>query len=82
MEPPNPLQHEKDAKTVIQNYAAKGADDVFEARRRCWQKYPERMEQLKRSGKLSQQDRSDERSSRNRFLGASAVETAKTERDQ
>ena len=54
MEPPNPLQHEKDAKTVIQNYAAKGADDVFEARRRCWQKYPERMEQLKRSGKLSQ----------------------------
>ena len=44
--PPNPLQHETDAKTIIKNYAAKGANNQLEARRRCWEKYPERMEEL------------------------------------
>ena len=34
--PPNPLQHETNAKTIIKNYAAKGANNQLEARRRCW----------------------------------------------
>ena len=50
--PPNPLQHEANARTIIQNYAKKGADDLFEARKRCWEKYPERMKALRSQNKL------------------------------
>ena len=46
LEPPNPLQHEKDSKTVLKHYAELGSDSEFEARKRCWEKYPERMEEL------------------------------------
>ena len=36
--PPNPLQH-RDRKTAIENYAAKGSDDIQEAYKRCLEKY-------------------------------------------
>ena len=47
IEPPNPLQHEGDAATIIKHYALQGAANPLEARRRCWEKYPARMEALK-----------------------------------
>ena len=36
--PPNPLQHTNDRMT-LENYAAKGSDNVHEARKRCALKY-------------------------------------------
>ena len=37
-EPPNPLSHTTD-RTIIQHYAAKGSDNEWEARRRCFNRY-------------------------------------------
>ena len=37
-EPPNPLSH-TEWKTTLANYATKGCESVFEARRRCFEKY-------------------------------------------
>lgn len=31
---------------MLKYYAEPGADSEFEARKRCWEKYPERMEEL------------------------------------
>ena len=36
-EPPNPLSH-KQWKTTLDNYAAKGSESEWEARRRCFDK--------------------------------------------
>lgn len=46
LEPPNPLQHEKNSLTVKKNYAQRGADSELEAYRRCREKYPDRMKEL------------------------------------
>ena len=45
-EPPNPLQHEENAKTVLNNYAEPGADSEIDARKRCWELHRDRMIEL------------------------------------
>ena len=45
-EPPNPLQHE-DWKTTLDNYAAKGCNNLLEANRRCFAKYGKSAEHYK-----------------------------------
>lgn len=37
-EPPNPLSHTQ-WKTTLDNYAVKGCENIFEAKKRCFEKY-------------------------------------------